>query len=489
MFGSCFRMPAVNLVSDFLSRSQSYLPVVVAASGKVVYLDKPLLPKGLSQCQRKTQYLQKALRAFLCQPLTDRKTASSRSGGITPKGQPQSSDTAKRAERTDVSHSHAPEEDGDDDPFGTAVSMDDLETFGSDKLSSQSSKKLPSLKPDASDVSLSVRSVKRTLEGKVATEESSTEMPQLSAQTDSTEANGELEAENVKCVSENIMTTETEAGSESEAVVVIKQEPVDGQHEASPGRSPAKRCLRSSALPAHDASSDSEGDALVIALPDSHEKGLGSSSKPSQSQQHSVGSRSKDSKSSIFDEMSASAAPASEESEKHGQVNPLMMRRMTRSSSQRLQSPDKASMPAPEEAPLRKTRQGSKRRLPDLKAEAEAGIPVVENPASTKKSQRAGGEADSSERDGHTSAKKPKKTAGEAVNSESDFQTSSRKVVKPVGGADHPEADGPRATKPVDEPLSRESHGARVKGQAGVSHPESASEQQARRRGDQPGKL
>ena len=483
-------MAAVNLFSDFLSRSQSYLPVVVAVSGKVVYLDKPLLPRGLSQCQRKTQYLQKALRAFLCQPLADRKTASSRSRGMTPKGQPQGSDTDKRVEHADVSHSRAPEEDDDDDPFGTAVSMDDLETFGSDKLSSQSSKKQPSLKPDASDVGWSVRSVKRTLEGKAAAdEESSTEVPQLSAQTDGAEANGELEAESVKRVSESIMTTETEAGSESEAGMGIKLEPADGQQEASSGRSPAKRCLRSSALLAHDASSDSEDDALVIALPDSREKGLGSSSKPSQSQQRSMGRRSKDSKSSIFDEMPASTAPVSEDSEKHGQVNPLMTRRMTRSSSQRLQSPDKASMPAPEEAPLRTTRQGSKRRLHDLKAEAEVGIPVVENPASTKKSQRAGGEVDSSERDGHTSAKKAKKTAGGAVNSESDCQASSRKAVKPAGGADHPEADGPRATKPVDEPLSRESHSARVKGQAGVSHPESASEQQARRRGDQPGKL
>lgn len=467
--------------------------MLVAVSGKVVYLDKPLLPKGLSQCQRKTQYLQKALRAFVCQPLNDRKMAGSRGRDERARCE----DAAEQAERVDVGHSHMLEEDGDDDPFGAAFSMDDLETFGSDKLSSLSSTKLPSLKPDAPVVSLNATSFRKDREEKMATEESSTEVP-ISACVDGGKAKwsqfgSEADAGDVQSVPENITTTETETVTKAEADVMVKSEPTARQQQASPDRSVMKRCLRSSVLPNQDASSDSEDDALVIALPDSPAKGWESPAKPSQSQQHLMSRRSKDSKSSIFDEIPAPATPAPEESRKDVQVNSSVTRRITRSSSQRLQSPDKACVPAASETAPRATRQGSKRRLHDFKAEAEADIPVVENPVSTKKGDKTGGEADNSGMDDQASTKKAKKTEEKprkkADSFEADSHMSTPKAKKPVGEADRLEADGQRSTKKVPEPVSEEGQSSGTKGQAGVSHTGSASEQQNRRQCDKQGKL
>nr|KAG5700640.1 hypothetical protein BaRGS_015470 [Batillaria attramentaria] len=66
------------------------IPVIIrqhegSAFGKVVFLDKPLLPEGLSPSEKKTYYLQKELRTSMCQPLQQgKKTAQKGTDKVKP---------------------------------------------------------------------------------------------------------------------------------------------------------------------------------------------------------------------------------------------------------------------------------------------------------------------------------------------------------------------------------------------------------------------
>ncbi|XP_076461785.1 uncharacterized protein LOC143294239 [Babylonia areolata] len=117
------------------------IPVVVkdygngSASQRVVYLDKPLQPAVFSLCQRKGHYLKKAVRAFICQPHNERRTVVGGQGRRGMEEQPP--EGAGDSMEGSVGHSRGvgAGTEEDDDPFGS-VSMEHLETFGSDRLAS-----------------------------------------------------------------------------------------------------------------------------------------------------------------------------------------------------------------------------------------------------------------------------------------------------------------------------------------------------------------
>lgn len=98
---------------------------VICVSGKVVLLDKPLNPKCLHPCEKKTLYLQKALRTFLCHPQQVKKFFRQDTSG-------QSAQQHKPTSKLTTA--------GESDLFEPDFSMEDLETFGSDNFSRKSGK-------------------------------------------------------------------------------------------------------------------------------------------------------------------------------------------------------------------------------------------------------------------------------------------------------------------------------------------------------------
>ncbi|KAK7488270.1 hypothetical protein BaRGS_00020429, partial [Batillaria attramentaria] len=256
------------------------IPVIIrqhegSAFGKVVFLDKPLLPEGLSPSEKKTYYLQKELRTSMCQPLQQgKKTAQKGTDKVKP------GLSTETSQQTNASRfGSAVSNDDDDDPFGASFTMDDLETFGSDKHSSF--KKALSLKlemPAELEKSLqdresqpqtspttgeSVVSLQTTKPDKL---EDDTEKMQCDEPVDEggTGASTNSDTHNLTEEHDNspadILNEETSSNLTSNNTTAAPQQHV----QVHPTTTPLKRRLRSSFKCDEDQTSDSDEDALCI---------------------------------------------------------------------------------------------------------------------------------------------------------------------------------------------------------------------------------
>ena len=312
----------------------------------------------------------------------------------------------------------------DEDPFGATVSMDDLETFGSDRLFAQTKKSVPTLKPDGGGTSnvvdhgskASLISGAQSMLSTVKVEEEIRDPRIGQIEKRANENGGVNELDDVE--------SKLETSAENTAIETTKDPSLNeassaSQLTVSQNSAPAKRCLRSSGLSDGDTLSESDDDALVIALPTSPAVGAG---KPSQTPHRSISIRSRDSRTSIFDEVQgASAYPPPSGSAPNSQISATpVTRRMTRSASQKLMvsgsetlsntdtsvddansvsgadvrtSPQKDSTVSTTSscaASQRTTRQAAKRKLPDHESapqENSISSPTSETQSSIKKAK------------------------------------------------------------------------------------------------------
>ncbi|KAK7109022.1 little elongation complex subunit 2-like isoform X2 [Littorina saxatilis] len=400
------------------------IPVIIkeygdgSASKRVVYLDKPLLPKGLSQCQQKTHYLQKAVQAYLCQPHNTRVAAGGNAWTTGHKGQgvkqvkaaPEKKDSSGKP-FADRKLSGGAGVD-DDDPFGASVSMEDLETFGSDRLFSQSSWKVPDWKPQTFNTSAKTAGVKKEEEVNQMECATGKEAPNSAGDDQNMGYSG---TETVTKPDERDSNKNTEPVPETNvcAEAKLKEEPtknadscsdtslqLTSQHKSSETYSTA-----SSGALDHDASSDSEDDGLVIAEPE----GLESSPCGPVGPLRRRSSRS--SKSSIFDEIPTLSMEASNNTGEKNVSGELTPRRMTRSAAHKLQSPEgPTTLHSDVTSP--RTRHGSKRKPQDIPQTQEAAD-ITSSSQNPLLSRSEDGKTDGSLTEMTSSAKKAKQTVDE----------------------------------------------------------------------------
>ncbi|KAL8558002.1 hypothetical protein ACOMHN_063743 [Nucella lapillus] len=401
------------------------IPVVVreygsgATSKKVVFLDKPLLPKRRSACEKKVQYLRKAVRAYICQPLNERKFLG---------GRRRNAKEALPVERMDAGEGNralgrvlSTKTEDDDDPFGS-VSMEDLETFGSDRLVSNTNRKVGDPK-SWQGKQRGMTTALAHMSGCFASEGLGAETSGLVSKTD------------VQDKQESTQTSESEshrdgvtAGHESEPKQDSEESGSQNTAQTdtiSPMNSPTRSCPRGSGMREPEPSSDSDMDALVIADMCSPDRGTGN---PGASTQHALRRKTLPSKPSIFDGVPATAPDSCLEQTQTGIQSP---RRITRSVSQKLHSPtlgveegkrstsvDGSGVPGSSQADVssspvglaagesvaaaavvspspRTTRQSVKRKMSESALSSEQDS-VGEEPAGTEKGRKEGGQMERS---------------------------------------------------------------------------------------------